>query len=160
MEDFFKEQDKFNNITVQEKDILNVHDFSRDNPNITLGNLPQYEDLQKKQVFVNIDNAKEFEEVKDGQEFADREFKKYEDKSLSLIRFRVKLFMAVYAIVTLLIGGFVIYNLVNTSLLGNEVKQKDIKISEIKNAIKKLNNANQQQENNIKVEIPKDLNLD
>lgn len=157
MENFFNENEKLNNIEIKEKDFLNVNDFSRDS-NITLGSLPQYEDLQKKQVHINLNETKEFAEVKDFKSFEDREFKKQEDKSLSLIKFRVKLFVTVYLLVTLLIGGFVIYNLVNTILLSNQISQNETKINDMTQTISRLNNSLANPAS-VYIELPTDLNI-
>lgn len=156
MSNFFNE-DQLNNITLKENNIQNVTDFSAANLNTPLGDLPKYEDLYKKEI-VPTQNI-EFSKIEQTttSSIADREFKKQVDKEKAVIRARVKIFLTVFSLITLLITGFVIYNLIAMINLNNKVENNDVKIK-----VKREQIEREEQEQPVRdlklVEIPSDLN--
>lgn len=157
MSNFFNEE-QLSNITLKENNIENVKDFSRANPNTTLGELPKYEDLYKKEIIPtkNIDVTQFNETVV--SPITSREFKKQEDREKAIIRARVKIFLTVFALITLLVTGFVIYNVISMINLNNKVENNNIKIK-IKREQLEKEEKEQPASISTLVELPKDLNI-
>ena len=157
MSNFFNEE-QLSNITLKENNIENVKDFSRANPNTTLGELPKYEDLYKKEIIPtkNIDVTQFNETVV--SPITSREFKKQEDREKAIIRARVKIFLTVFALITLLVTGFLIYNLISMINLNNKVENNNIKIK-IKREQLEKEEKEQPASISTLVELPKDLNI-
>ncbi|MBQ8431038.1 MAG: hypothetical protein IJX26_03780, partial [Clostridia bacterium] len=132
---------------------------SRATQNIDISNLPRYDDFYNKDIKPN-NSQQVFAQQQDFSSFNDREFKKQTDKSNEVLKLRVKLFVCIYVIVTLILTGFVIYNLVATALLKNKISSNEEKI---KDKIKEVNRVMDRQENESiasilnAVEIPQDL---
>lgn len=125
MSDFFN-QEQLNNITLKDVNTESVKDFSRANLNTPLGSLPQYEDLYKKEIVPQ--QTIEFSKLQEISPIKDREFKKQEDKEKAIIRARVKIFLTMFVLITLVVTGFVIYNLIAMVSLNNKIENNDIKI--------------------------------
>ena len=127
MSNFFN-QEQLNSITLNDINTESVKDFSSADLNTPLGDLPRYEDLYKKEIpSINIEDLAKYNQstVNSVQE---REFKKKVDKEKMLLRARVKLFLTMFTLITLIITGFVIYNLVAISRLNNEIDNNSVKI--------------------------------
>lgn len=152
MSNFFNDE-QLNNITLT-KDIENVKDFS----SAKLGDLPRYEDLYKKEIVpIKTEDLSEFNK-EDISPVLDRTFKKQEDKEKALVRARVKIYLTVFALVTLLITGFVIYNLVAMMILNNKIENNDVKIK-VKQQQLEREEEQSPINKNLNIELPKDLNL-
>ena len=157
MSNFFN-QNELNTVTdIKKETSIDVSNFSRIDPNTRLGDLMGYEKEEIKTQNINFENLKPFNEK---EQLNDIHFKKQEDKSKQLLKFRMKLFASVYLIITLILTGFVIYNLVTTLVLTNKQQSNNAKIKEINKLINKLNNEQPATINpNLNFELPKDLNL-
>lgn len=152
MSNFFNDE-QINNITLT-KDIENVKDFS----STKLGDLPRYEDLYKKEIVpIKTEELSEFNK-EDISPVLDRTFKKQEDKEKALVRARVKIYLTMFALITILITGFVIYNLVAMMILKNKIENNDIKIKAKQQQIEKEEEQNPVKKD-FNIELPKDLNL-
>jgi len=125
MSNFFN-QDQLNNITLQDVNTESVKDFSSPNLNTPLGDLPKYEDLYKKEI--TPQKIIEFSKTEEINPVKDREFKKQVDKEKAVLRARVKIFLTMFTLITLVITGFVIYNLIAMISLNNKIENNDIKI--------------------------------
>ena len=159
MADFFNQSELNSTTITKENEIKDVSSFSRATQNIDISNLPRYDDFYNKDIKPN-NSQQVFAQQQDFSSFNDREFKKQTDKSNEVLKLRVKLFVCIYAIVTLILTGFVIYNLVATALLNNKISSNEEKI---KDKIKEVNRVMDRQENESiasilnAVEIPQDL---
>lgn len=136
MSNFFN-QEQLNNITLKDINTESVKDFSTPDLNTPLGDLPKYEDLYKKEIVpINIEELTRANQ-NTVHPVVEREFKKQEDKEKAIIRARVKIFLTVFSLITLLITGFAIYNLVAMISLNNKVENNDIKIKAKKEQIER-----------------------
>ena len=159
MADFFNQSELNSTTITKENEIKDVSSFSRATQNIDISNLPRYDDFYNKEIKPN-NSQQVFAQQQDFSSFNDREFKKQTDKSNEVLKLRVKLFVCIYVIVTLILTGFVIYNLVATALLKNKISSNEEKI---KDKIKEVNRVMDRQENESiasilnAVEIPQDL---
>ena len=93
-------------------------------------------------------------------DFKNFEFKKQVDKTNELFKFRVKLFASIYLIISLILTGFVIYNVVATTLLTNKQKANNVKIKEMNKVIDKFREEQPASINpNFTIQLPNDLNF-
>lgn len=125
MSNFFSDE-QLNNITLTKDNIENVTSFSSINPNITLADIERLQQ-QNNTNKVNI-NVQQISNLNTTSPIADREFKKQVDKQQALIRARVKIFITTFLLITCIITGFVIYNLISIMLLNNKIENNNIKI--------------------------------
>lgn len=152
MSNFFNDE-QLNNITLT-KDIDNVKDFS----SVKLGDLPRYEDLYKKEIVpIKAEDLSEFNK-EDISPVLDRTFKKQEDKEKALVRARVKIYLIMFALITLLITGFVIYNLIAMMILNNKIENNDVKINGKQQQIEREQEQSPVNKN-LDFELPKDISL-
>ena len=157
-------QDELKNITLtKENDIPNVAEFSRKNPNVTLGSFPEYDELYKKEMpkiditqLSNYENNLMRENKSDEPETL---FKTQKDKSIELKRTRAKIYITMFLSVTFILTAFVIYNLIATIMLNNKISNNSSKIKNINKLIDKITEDNNDQPSLANVELPKDLNL-
>ena len=154
MSNFFSEEQLNNVILTKENNIENVRDFSRLNPNITLGDVMGPE-KQKEPTPISFNQLSDFN--KEENKVAERAFKKQEDKDKAVIRARVKIFVTSFVLITLLITGFVIYNLIAIATLNNKIENNNIKIKSKQEQIER----EEQQPANVQGELDKyfDINL-
>lgn len=150
MVDFFEQ-----NRRVQIDEKVFSPDLSRLDPNLTLGH---FEEQQEKERVSLKQNLPEFKPFDDLQQARDREFKKQGDKDKEVLRTRVKLFACMYLFVTLILTGFVIYNIVATSILSNESKRNTSKIKELNKMIDRLTDDDTQPAK-VFYDLPDDLNI-
>lgn len=133
MSDFF-EQPNFNNVVTKDKEV--VQDFSRIDPRITLGDFSrQSEAYSQKSNFLDnarLDASQNVEQFKEYSAFSERQFKKKEDKKALIENARIKIFVSVFLIVTLILTGFVIYNAVALALLNKDVSTNQQTIDKLK----------------------------
>lgn len=150
MADFFEKQD-----TVQVEEKIVSPDLSRINPNLTLGHFQEQQEKERASLRQNLPEYKPFDNL---QPAKDKEFKKQGDKTNEIVRLRFKMFAIMYCLVTLILTGFVVYNLVASVLLSNEASRNSSKIKELNKMIDKLTDDDQQTAK-VLYEIPIDLNI-
>lgn len=153
MAEFF---DKDNRIAVEEE--VDASNLSRLNPNLTLGHFQEQQERERVKLRENLPEFKPFENLHPANDFENRQFKKQADKAVEIAQIRFKLFAITYLLVTIILTGFVIYNLVATAILSNEAKRNNTKINELNKVINKMI-ENEQASSNVFFELPKDLNL-
>ncbi len=151
MADFFEQNKR---AQVDEK--VFSPDLSRLDPNLTLRHIEEQQEREKISLKQNLPEFKPFDNL---QQAKDREFKKQGDKDKEVLRTRFKLFACMYVLVTLILTGFVIYNLVATTLLSNESKRNNSKIKELNKMIDKLNDKDEQTAR-VDYELPPDLKIE
>lgn len=159
MSDFF-EQPNINNVVTKDKEV--VTDFSRLDPNITLGDFSRdrenrnYENpsFSKPINFdANLNSAQEYNSARDYSGFSERQFKKRQDKENIIQNARVKIFVTVFLMVTLILTGFVIFNAVQIVLLNKDVSSNQetideynsrVKLKGVKNAVDEIRDGSEQ----------------
>jgi len=157
MSNFFDQNELNTTTEIKKETSIDVSNFSRVDLNTPIGDLAGFKKEDIKPQTINLNDLQPFNQK---NEFADRQFKKQEDKSKELFKFRVKLFASVYLIITLVLTGFVIYNLITTTLLTNKQQNNKVKIEEINKVIDKIKNEQSASKNpNVKIELPNDLNI-
>lgn len=152
MAEFFEND---NRISVDEE--IDTSSISRLNPNLTLGHIQEQQEKERATIKQNLPEFRPFDNLQNASDNQFQQFKKQGDRQLEVTRLRFKLFAVIYILITLILTGFVIYNLVATSLLSNESKRNVNKISELNKLIDKLQQDKKQ--TNIKYQTPKDLML-
>ena len=153
MAEFFE---KDNKIAVDEE--IDTSNLSRLNPNLTLGHIQEQQEKERQTIKQNLPEFRPFDNLQNASDSQFQQFKKQGDRQAEVAKLRFKLFALTYLLITLILTGFVIYNLVATTLLSNESRRNTSKINELNKLINKLRQDNTQ-ESNIKYEIPKDLHL-
>ena len=157
MSNFF-EQNELNTATeIKKETSIDVSGFSRIDLNTPIGELSGFkkEDIQPQNI--NIADLQPFTQKDDFKNF---EFKKQVDKTNELFKFRVKLFASIYLIISLILTGFVIYNVVATTLLTNKQKANNVKIKEMNKVIDKFREEQPASINpNFTIQLPNDLNF-
>lgn len=153
MAEFFEND---NRIAVDEE--IDTSNLSRLNPNLTLGHIQEQQEKERETIKQNLPEYKPFDYLQNATDNQFQQFKKQGDKKAEVAKLRFKLFAVTYLLVTLILTGFVIYNLVATTLLSNESKRNVNKISELNKLINKLQ-QDKTEHANIHYEIPKDLNI-
>lgn len=154
MSDFFEQQNFNSNVVTKDKEI--VTDFSRIDPNITLGEFAKNKEAENRQYYdngfnkdnrenhfasINLQDVREFDNNRQAESFVDRQFKKQEDKKALIQSMRVKIFVTVFCLVSLILAGFVIYNTVAIALLNKDVEANEEIINHDKIRIKELNKS-------------------
>ena len=152
MAEFFEND---NRISVDEE--IDTSSISRLNPNLTLGHIQEQQEKERATIKQNLPEFRPFDNLQNASDNQFQQFKKQGDRQLEVTRLRFKLFAVIYILITLILTGFVIYNLVATSLLSNESKRNVNKISEFNKLLDKLQQDKKQ--TNIKYQTPKDLML-
>lgn len=160
MSDFF-EQPNLNNVVTKDKEV--VQDFSRIDPRVTLGDFSrQNEGYSQKTNFLNntrLDASQNSEQFKEYSAFSERQFKKREDKKALIQNARIKIFVSVFMIVTLILTGFVIYNAVALALLNKDVSTNKQTIDEYSSKLKlkgtknAFDEATESAEANVKINL-------
>ena len=147
MAEFFEND---NRISVDEE--IDTSSISRLNPNLTLGHIQEQQEKERATIKQNLPEFRPFDNLQNASDNQFQQFKKQGDRQLEVTRLRFKLFAVIYILITLILTGFVIYNLVATSLLSNESKRNVNKISELNKLIDKLQQDKKQ--TNIKYQTP------
>lgn len=163
MADFFNQEELKNITLTKEHDIPNVVEFSRQNPNITLGSFKEHHELYETEVpKIDVSKLQRFEnnvmpsvEESKQESIHDKLFKTQKDRAMELKRARAKLYVSMFFIVTFILTGFVIYNLVSTLILNNKISNNASKIKNINKLIDKVQDQQNQQPANY--ELPSDL---
>jgi len=163
MADFFS-QDELKNITLtQEHDIPNVAEFSRQNPNVTLGNFKSEEELyEKEETKIDISKLPTFENqvIKEKQEddngLHSQKFRTQKDREMEVKKMRGKLYISMFFAITLILTAFVVYNLVSTLLLTNKATNNSSKIKDLNELIEDVKDDNAQI---AKIDLPTDLDI-
>ena len=153
MAEFFEND---NRIAVDEE--IDTSSLSRLNPNLTLGHIQEQQEKERETIKQNLPEYKPFDYLQNATDNQFQQFKKQGDKKAEVAKLRFKLFAVTYLLVTLILTGFVIYNLVATTLLSNESKRNVSKITELNKLINKLQ-QDKTEHANVKYEIPKDLKI-
>ena len=157
MSNFFDQNELNTTTEIKKETPIDVSGFSRIDLNTPIGDLAglKKQDIQPQNI--NLSQLQNFSQV---DTLADKQYKKREDKSKELFKFRVKLFASIYLIITLVLTGFVIYNLVATVLLTNKQNTNNVKIKELNKLIDKINEEQPASISpNFKIEVPTDLNI-
>ena len=153
MAEFFEND---NRIAVDEE--IDTSSLSLLNPNLTLGHIQEQQEKERETIKQNLPEYKPFDYLQNATDNQFQQFKKQGDKKAEVAKLRFKLFAVTYLLVTLILTGFVIYNLVATTLLSNESKRNVSKITELNKLINKLQ-QDKTEHANVKYEIPKDLKI-
>lgn len=153
MADFFERKDNVGT------EVVTPEVFSFDE-NMTLGHIQERQERERVELKKKLPEYKPFENLQSSSVEHITQFKKKEDKSQAVAMARFKLFASMYLIVTLILTGFVIYNLVESALLSREIKQNNSKIKDLNKMIDRLkNNEADNDVQGVSIVLPSDLNL-